>query len=115
MNNSHKLAVLILVLVLIALAFSACAAPAPTPAPIPTATATDLPRITPLATLTPVPAGANAETIMSANCVGCHTLERVVNAKKTRDEWDQTVTKMIRLSASDQKVLVDYLAATYKR
>ena len=115
MNNSHKMAVLILVLVLIALAFSACAAPTPTPTPIPTATATDLPRITPLATRTPMPTGATGETIMSANCTGCHTLERVQIAKKTREEWDQTVTKMIRLSSADHAILIDYLAVTYKR
>lgn len=113
MNPSHySLSILIIVLVLLALVIS-CAAPAPAPTPAPTATEPS--RITPLPKPTATSAvAADGETILRSNCTNCHTLDRVVSSKKTREQWDQTVTRMVRLSTVEHPVLVDYLAANYK-
>jgi cytochrome c5 len=110
-ESNYRFPILITVLVLLALAIS-CAAPAPTPTPVPTATEPS--RITPLAPSTPTSVAADGETLMRSNCTTCHTLERTVSSKKTREQWEQTVTRMIRLSSKDHGTLIDYLAATYK-
>jgi cytochrome c5 len=92
---------------------AACSAPTPTPTPMPTAT--EPARITPLPKPTATSAvPADGETIMRSNCSTCHPLDRVVSSKKTRDQWDQTVIRMVRLGTTEQTILLDYLAANYK-
>jgi outer membrane biosynthesis protein TonB len=58
--------------------------------------------------------GAN---LLDTRCATCHNLNRVKSAHKTRDQWDQTVTDMIRrgaqLTDAEKAALVDYLAKTY--
>jgi len=106
---------LVVALVLAALVIS-CAAPAPTPTAVPKPTATEPSRITPLPPPTPTASGPlSADAIMSSQCTGCHTLERVVSSKKTRAQWEQSVVRMVpRMAAAEQTALLDYLAATYK-
>jgi hypothetical protein len=56
-------------------------------------------------------------TLVDERCSKCHTTDRVKSAHKTRDQWDQTVTRMIghgaQLTDQEKAVLVDYLAKTY--
>lgn len=63
------------------------------------------------------PATVDGETLLEERCTECHGLDRTTSAQKTREEWDQTVTRMVnkgaRLSDEEQTVLVDYLADTY--
>ena len=44
-------------------------------------------------------------------------LERTTQAQKTREEWEQTVTRMVgqgaQLTEAEQATLIEYLAATY--
>jgi hypothetical protein len=60
---------------------------------------------------TPVADGA---TLQNTRCAGCHSPQRGDTTSKTRDDWDQTVTRMIgkgaKISAAEKTVLVDYLA-----
>jgi cytochrome c5 len=115
MNKSFlSIAILIITLALLMLAFSACASPTPPPTPMPTATEPS--RITPLPQPTATSTGSlNGETILGSNCTGCHTLERVVSAKKTQEQWDQTVSRMaVRLNNTERATLIDYLAKNYK-
>jgi cytochrome c5 len=92
---------------------SSCSSPTPTPAPKPTATEPS--RTTPLPPPTPTSAAPlDGETLLRARCTGCHTLERVTMAKKSRDQWAQTSTRMVpSLTQVEQPVLFDYLAKNY--
>jgi mono/diheme cytochrome c family protein len=73
---------------------------------------------------TQVPEGAPPEMpaidgaqLLETRCSVCHSVDRAKQAKKTHDEWDQTVTRMIgkgaQLTEEEKTVLVDYLAKTY--
>jgi cytochrome c5 len=56
-------------------------------------------------------------TLVDTRCTTCHTTDRIKQAHKTRDQWDQTVTNMInkgaQLTDAEKVALVDYLAKTY--
>jgi cytochrome c5 len=113
MKGFYNIPILIVAFVMLALTTSTCVSPTPPPTPMPTATEPS--RITPLPEPTATSVGpADGESIMHSNCTGCHTLERIVSSKKTRDQWDQTVRRMAHLSSNDQATLIDYLAKTYK-
>ena len=69
---------------------------------------------------TAVPEQAPAQDgamLLEARCATCHSADRVGQVTKTRDEWDQSVTRMInkgaQLTEAEQAVLVDYLTETY--
>jgi cytochrome c5 len=68
-----------------------------------------------LAAETPALDGA---TLLEKRCSVCHSADRSRQAKKTREQWEQTVTRMIgkgaKLTEAEKTVLVDYLAKTYK-
>jgi hypothetical protein len=63
----------------------------------------------------PAPGGAQ---LLEQRCSECHSPARAKSAKKTAKEWQSTVTRMMdkgtKLSEQEKKILVDYLAATYK-
>jgi transposase-like protein len=52
--------------------------------------------------------------LLSTRCSTCHSPQRGQTTKKTRAEWDETVTRMIgkgvKLSSAERTVLVDHLA-----
>lgn len=56
-------------------------------------------------------------TLLEARCSTCHSADRAKQTTKTRDEWDQTVSRMIdkgaQLTEAEKTVLVDYLTDTY--
>jgi len=56
--------------------------------------------------------------LLEKRCSVCHPSERPKTAKKTPEQWEATVTRMIgkgaKLTADEKKVLVDYLSKTYK-
>lgn len=60
---------------------------------------------------------ADGATLLEERCTECHGLERTTSESKTRDEWLETVDRMIQkgaeLNAEEKEVLVDYLAETY--
>lgn len=56
-------------------------------------------------------------TLLETRCSTCHSADRVKQAKETREQWGQTVSRMIskgaKLTEAEKAVLVDYLAKTY--
>lgn len=75
-----------------------------------------------LATMKPpaakVSSGAeDGASLLAARCSVCHSADRPRQARKSRDQWEETVTRMIsngaQLSATEKRVLIDYLAKTY--
>ena len=59
----------------------------------------------------------DAAALVQDRCTVCHSLDRVRQAKKTRDRWAQTVTRMVgkgaELSAAEQTTVIEYLSKTY--
>lgn len=60
----------------------------------------------------------DGSALLEKRCSVCHPADRPKAAKKTVEQWDVTVTRMIvkgaKLNADEKKVLVDYLGKTYK-
>ena len=97
-------------LMLVACGGSSSPAPAATNAPAPTAVP---------ATVAPSDAPAiDAAALLQERCTACHGLNKVTAARYTQEQWQQTVTSMVKkgasLTADEQTILVAYLAETYK-
>lgn len=65
-----------------------------------------------------VPApGSIGATLLETRCSVCHSADRPKGARKTRAEWERTVTRMIsngaQLAESEKTILVEHLAKTY--
>jgi len=60
----------------------------------------------------------DGQTLMQGRCSVCHSLDRVLSAHKTTDQWTVTVQRMVshgaQLTAQEQQTLIEYLAANYK-
>lgn len=60
----------------------------------------------------------DAAALLEARCGGCHKVDIPKNARKSKSEWQQCVTRMIakgaRLSTDEKKALVHYLARVYR-
>ncbi|MBU0496087.1 MAG: hypothetical protein KKA73_18165 [Chloroflexi bacterium] len=76
---------------------------------------------TPAATTGPSPYPAqpiDAEKLLNERCTTCHDLGRVTSAKKTSEEWQQTVDNMIakgaQLTTEEADTLVRFLARVYQ-
>jgi cytochrome c5 len=80
----------------------------------PTAPQAEPPKAQP--TVAAAPAGDGA-ALLNDRCTVCHNLDRVKSAKKTSEQWAQTVSRMVgkgaKLNADEQKAVVAYLAKTY--
>ena len=72
----------------------------------------------------PIPVNATAgspvtdgATLVQTRCSVCHSTDRVTRATKSRVQWDQTVTRMIKrgaqLTDTEKQALIDYLATHY--
>ncbi len=55
--------------------------------------------------------------LAQTRCVICHSADLVTQQRLSRAQWNATVSKMVHwgapLSASEQKVLVEYLVSRY--
>jgi cytochrome c5 len=55
--------------------------------------------------------------ILENQCAQCHSPEKAKQAPRSRDQWSQTVDRMINkgavLSGAEKTALVDYLAKNY--
>lgn len=60
----------------------------------------------------------DGQALVQERCTKCHDLTRVERAKKTQQEWQATVERMIehgaQLTPAEQEAVVKYLAETYK-
>ncbi|MDA3917206.1 MAG: hypothetical protein PF690_09560 [Deltaproteobacteria bacterium] len=59
---------------------------------------------------------AFGKTIMETKCTSCHSLERIVQAKKGKEKWESTVKRMIKYSGNPEYLtkkakgeLIEYL------
>lgn len=63
---------------------------------------------------TPEPVVDPAKQLVDSKCSLCHTLDRVYDATKTRDEWVTTVDRMksngLVVSDDEYTTIVDFLA-----
>jgi MFS family permease len=53
------------------------------------------------------------QLLLQTRCTQCHSLEKVQQGKKTRSEWEETLSKMegfnVKISDTEKQVLLDYL------
>lgn len=60
----------------------------------------------------------DGKRIMIARCAVCHSTDLIVQQRLTREQWTVTVNKMVhwgaQLSASEEALVVDYLAERYR-
>ncbi|HEY5054992.1 MAG TPA: hypothetical protein VII58_02460 [Acidobacteriaceae bacterium] len=98
---------LISALAAVTLCAIAQSAPPPAPAPSPAPAVQDPDAL---------PAGAGKDLVQRA-CVACHNVRRVTAARETKEEWNQTVDKMIEhgaiLSDAEADTIVQYLSANF--
>src|SRR5689334_4650025 len=59
-----------------------------------------------------LPDGAGKDAVQKT-CSQCHALSLVVNAGYNRQDWDQVINAMTRLSKDESTVIGDYLAKNY--
>ena len=59
----------------------------------------------------------DGEALLEDRCSTCHGADRARQVTKTRDGWDQSVSRMIdkgaQLTEAEKAFLVDYLTDTY--
>jgi hypothetical protein len=62
--------------------------------------------------------GPDVETLFEERCSVCHKTDVPKSVRKTKSEWDSTVTRMItkgaKLSPEEKTALVRYLSRLYK-
>jgi mono/diheme cytochrome c family protein len=55
--------------------------------------------------------------LVQAHCSACHAVEQVTAARKTPDEWNETMDRMVdhgmQISPEDNKRITDFLVAHY--
>lgn len=60
----------------------------------------------------------DAAALLEERCGACHSSSIPKNARKSKRDWDETVSRMIargaRLSPEEKKVLIKHLAETYR-
>ena len=66
---------------------------------------------------TETPAALDGKALIQERCTKCHDLTRIQQAKKTRDQWEATVRRMIgngaQLTKDEQDAAIAYLTKTY--
>lgn len=98
--RSARWLILVVILWLVAMVLFACGAAAGEPTPT---------------AATP----GSPEALLQQRCgTSCHSLQRVAAARKTPEEWEKTVRRMMskgaQLDDAEFAAVVSYLAATYK-
>ena len=68
---------------------------------------------------TPPQPAPDAKVILEAACTACHGLDFITSKRKSHDDWDATVHRMMDkgadLDADAATLVIDYLAKTYPR
>jgi cytochrome c5 len=115
MSNIKTVGLLIALGLVVVVALAACGSG---PTQVPSAATAPASQPTQAPTLAPTGASAlDGAMLLDTRCSSCHPSTRAKQAKKTLDEWNQTVTRMIgkgaQLTDAEKTALVDYLAKTY--
>ena len=104
----RKLLLPILFILVVTVIGVACSGPAAAPTATPPPTQ---PTTTPAQVL-------DGKALMNERCTVCHSTERIQAAKKSKAEWETTVSRMkgkgAKLNDAETTALIDFLAATYK-
>jgi cytochrome c5 len=91
--------------------------PTEAPAEAPTEAPTEAPKAEPTEAAAEQPASFDGEALLQERCTECHSLSRTTSASKSREQWEQTVTRMVdygaALSDEEQAGLIEYLAENY--
>lgn len=66
------------------------------------------------------PASRPPKAIFEKTCSACHTAESVVSARRTRDQWQETIDSMVteqgaKITDEEYTPILEYLVATYGR
>lgn len=60
----------------------------------------------------------DAAALLEERCGECHSTDIPKNARKSRSDWDENVTRMIakgaKLSPQEKKALITFLSKKYK-
>jgi cytochrome c5 len=114
MSKIKAIGLLIATGLVVVVALAACGSSSTQPTQVPPAATA------PTSQPTLAPTGAPAldgAMLLETRCSVCHSADRAKQARKTLDEWNQTVTRMIthgaQLTDAEKTALVDYLAKTY--
>jgi len=63
------------------------------------------------------PLAGDGAVLLEERCTVCHGLDRTTSAQKTREQWEQTVVRMVgkgaELNEEEQEILIAYLTETY--
>ena len=64
------------------------------------------------------PASKPSEAIFEKTCSACHTADSVVSARRTRDQWQETIDAMVtqqgaKIADEEFGPILEYLVATY--
>jgi uncharacterized SAM-binding protein YcdF (DUF218 family) len=105
---------------LIILSFAACSSQAQPPADLPqpvvdatVSTGSSAPVDTVASGSGSQPATIDAMALINERLLGHHDIDRILNAKHTREEWNATLDRMIRyganISEDEKKIIIDYL------
>jgi len=66
---------------------------------------------------TMAPASADGEILLQERCATCHSLGRVEQTQKSREEWERTVARMVgkgaEVNEDEQAVMIEYLVEVY--
>lgn len=58
------------------------------------------------------------DALLESRCGACHTTDYAKNARKSKSDWEETVTRMMakgaKLSPEEKKSLVKHLAKHYR-
>ncbi len=59
-----------------------------------------------------------AQSLLQTRCTQCHSVQKVLQAKKTRAEWEKTLSAMVsagaKISDTEKRALLDYLTVVAK-
>jgi cytochrome c5 len=115
MSKPKAIGLLIATGLVVVVALVACGS---SPTQVPPAVTVPASQPTQAPTLAPTGAPAlDGAMLLETRCSVCHSADRPKQAKKTLDEWNQTVTRMIgkgaQLTDAEKAALIDYLAKTY--
>src|SRR5882724_1757610 len=61
-----------------------------------------------------------AKAVFEKTCSACHTAESVVSARRTRDQWQETIDSMVteqgaKITDEEYTPILEYLVANYGR
>ncbi len=135
--RKYTLVLGLFIILLLVVTMSACTPSTPTPPPAETPTEAPTPESVPPTETEPPPEEATPETepspeatpppeepeldgeaLLEERCTDCHSLDRVAQRSYTREQWENTVDRMIdrhgaELDDEEREVVLDYLVENY--